>query len=148
MVKAIFDELGSAQRKRRFTVGIRDDVSHSSLPWDPDYDLEPDDVIRAIFFGLGADGTVSANKASVKIIGEETPLFAQGHFEYDSRKAGSATISYLRFSPRPIRSTYRIRHAQFIAIHSPEFLQQRDVLAAAMPGTSVLINTAMPADHI
>jgi pyruvate-ferredoxin/flavodoxin oxidoreductase len=148
MVKAVFDELSSAQPKRRFTVGIRDDVSHSSLPWDPDYDIEPDDVIRAIFFGLGADGTVSANKATVKIIGEGTALFAQGHFEYDSRKAGSTTISYLRFSSRPIRSTYRIQHAQFIAIHAPEFLQQRDVLAAAMPGTSVLINTSVPAHRI
>jgi pyruvate-ferredoxin/flavodoxin oxidoreductase len=97
---------------------------------------------------LGADGTVSANKATIKIIGEETPLFAQGHFEYDSRKAGSTTVSHLRFGPRPIRSTYRITRAQFIAVHDPEFLERRDVLAAAMPGATVLLNTTLPADSV
>jgi pyruvate-ferredoxin/flavodoxin oxidoreductase len=148
MVKAVFDNMAGGSPKRRFTVGIRDDVSGSSLPVDQSFDLEPDDVSRALFFGLGADGTVSANKASIKIIGEETPLFAQGHFEYDSRKAGSTTISHLRFGPRPIRSTYRISRAQFIAVHDPEFLERRDVLSAAMPGATVLLNTPFAPERV
>jgi pyruvate-ferredoxin/flavodoxin oxidoreductase len=148
MVKAVFDEMDRDAPKRRFTVGIRDDVSGSSLALDSTFDIEPDDVSRAMFFGLGADGTVSANKATIKIIGEETPLFAQGHFEYDSRKAGSTTISHLRFGPRPIRSTYRIQHAQFIAVHDPEFIERRDVLSAAMPGATVLLNTAITPDRV
>ncbi len=148
MVKAVFDNMAAPSPKRRFTVGIRDDVSGSSLSFDPTFDIEPDDVSRALFFGLGADGTVSANKASIKIIGEETPLFAQGHFEYDSRKAGSTTISHLRFGPRPIRSTYRIGRAQFIAVHDPEFLERRDVLSAAMPGATVLLNTSLAPDAV
>ena len=148
MLKGVFDNMAAEAPKRRFTVGIRDDVSGSSLPSDSSFDIEPDDVSRALFFGLGADGTVSANKASIKIIGEETPLFAQGHFEYDSRKAGSTTISHLRFGPRPIRSTYRIRRAQFIAVHDPEFLERRDVLAAAMPGATVLVNTSVAPERV
>jgi pyruvate-ferredoxin/flavodoxin oxidoreductase len=148
MVKAIFDELGRDSPKTRFTVGIRDDVSGSSLEVDQSFDIEADDVSRAIFFGLGSDGTVSANKATIKIIGEETTGFAQGHFEYDSRKAGSTTISYLRFGPRPIHSTYRIQRAQFVAIHDPEFLERRDVLATTMLGATVLINTPIAADRI
>lgn len=146
MVKSIFSELAKPKPKARFTVGIRDDVSGSSLPWDADDDIEADDVQRAIFFGLGADGTVSANKATIKIIGEETPKYAQGHFEYDSRKSGSTTISYLRFGPRPIRSTYRVSRAQFIAVHDPEFLEKRDVFAAAMPGATILVNTVVSAE--
>ncbi len=148
MVKAVFDELQRAAPKARFTVGIRDDVSQSSLSFDSSFDIEPEDVSRAIFFGLGADGTVSANKASIKIIGEETPLYAQGHFEYDSKKSGSTTISYLRFGPRPIRSTYRIGRAQLIAVHDPEFLERRDVLAAAMPGSTLLLNSVRPPDAV
>ena len=148
MVKAVFDNMARDSAKRRFTVGIRDDVSGSSLVIDASFDLEADDVSRALFFGLGADGTVSANKASIKIIGEETPLFAQGHFEYDSRKAGSTTISHLRFGPRPIRSTYRISRAQFIAVHDPEFLERRDVLSAAMPGATVLLNTSLAPEKV
>ena len=149
MVKAVFDQLVRERPRSRFTVGIRDDVSGSSLPLDTTFDreLEPDDVTRAVFFGLGADGTVSANKASIKIIGENTPLFAQGHFEYNSRKAGATTISHLRFGPRPIRSTYGIAQAQFVAIHAPEFLEQRDVLARAAAGALVLVNTPVPADQ-
>ena len=146
MVKSVFDEIAKVAPKPRFTVGIRDDVSGSSLAWDAEWDIEADDVQRAIFFGLGSDGTVSANKASIKIIGEKTPKFAQGHFEYDSRKSGSTTISYLRFGPRPIRSTYRVSRAQFIAVHDPEFLEKRDVFAAAMPGATVLVNTVVPPD--
>jgi pyruvate-ferredoxin/flavodoxin oxidoreductase len=148
MVIAIFDELAAARPRARFTVGIRDDVSGSSLAYDGEFDLEPDDVTRAVFFGLGSDGTVSANKATIKIIGEQTAGFAQGHFEYDSRKSGSTTISYLRFGPRPIRSTYRIGRAQLIAIHDPEFLERRDVLATAMPGAIVLVNTPIPAAQL
>jgi pyruvate-ferredoxin/flavodoxin oxidoreductase len=153
MVKAVFDTLSSSSSSsssspRRFTVGIRDDVSHTSLPVEVDFDIEADDVTRALFFGIGADGTVSANKASIKIIGEETPLFAQGHFELDSRKAGSTTISHLRFGPRPIRATYPISRAQFIAIHDAGFLERREVLSAAMPGATVLLNTRHGIDKV
>jgi pyruvate-ferredoxin/flavodoxin oxidoreductase len=148
MAKAVFDNMAAPEPKSRFTVGIRDDVSHSSLVTDPEFDIEPDDVSRALFFGLGADGTVSANKATIKIIGEETPLFAQGYFEYDSRKSGSTTISHLRFGPRPIRSTYRIARAQFVAVHEPEALERRDVLSLAMPGATVLLNTSVPAEKV
>ena len=147
MVKSVFVELAKSKPKSRFTVGIRDDVSGSSLWWDAADDIEPDDVQRAIFFGLGSDGTVSANKATIKIIGEKTPQYAQGHFEYDSRKSGSTTISYLRFGPRPIRSTYRVSRAQFIGVHDPEFLEKRDVFAAAMPGATILVNTVVPAER-
>lgn len=150
MVKSVFDALGQARPPARFTIGIRDDVSNSSLPWDPAFDrgLEPADVTSALFFGLGADGTVSANKATIKIIGEETALYAQGHFEYDSRKAGSTTLSHLRFGPRPIRSTYRITQAQFVAVHASEFLEQRDVLSCAAPGATVLLNITVPVDLV
>src|SRR5262249_45701671 len=106
MAKAVFDELAAPRPKRHFTVGIVDDVTRLSLKWDPDFDTERDDVVRAVFFGLGSDGTVGANKNSVKIIGENTPLHAQGYFVYDSKKSGSVTVSHLRFGPRPIRSTY------------------------------------------
>jgi pyruvate-ferredoxin/flavodoxin oxidoreductase len=148
MVKAVFDNMVADAPRRRFTVGIRDDVSGSSLSVDADFDIEPDDVSRALFFGLGADGTVSANKASIKIIGEETDRYAQGHFEYDSRKSGATTVSHLRFGPRPIRSTYLIRRAQFIAVHDPEFLERRDVLGAAMPGATVLLNTSLAPERV
>jgi pyruvate-ferredoxin/flavodoxin oxidoreductase len=144
MVKAVLDELGKPAPKTRFTVGIRDDVSDSSLPYDASFDIEPADVSRAVFYGLGSDGTVSANKATIKIIGEQTELYAQGHFEYDSKKSGSTTVSHLRFGPRPIRSTYRIRRAQFVAIHAPEFLERRDVLDVADDGATVLLNTPLP----
>ena len=147
MVKAVFDELTKDKPKSRFTVGIRDDVSHSSLAIDSNFDIEPDSVTRALFFGLGADGTVSANKASIKIIGEQTNGYAQGHFEYDSRKSGSTTISHLRFGPQPIRSTYRIRRAQFIGIHDPQFIERRDLLDSAAPGAIVLVNSAVPAEQ-
>jgi pyruvate-ferredoxin/flavodoxin oxidoreductase len=148
MAKAVFDNMACLEPLRRFTVGIRDDVSGSSLHWDEGFDLEPDDVSRALFFAVGSDGTVSANKATLKLVGEETGLHAQGHFEYDSRKAGSTTVSHLRFSPRPIRSTYRVRRAQFIAVHDPGFMDRRDVLAAAMPGATVLLNTPLPPERV
>jgi pyruvate-ferredoxin/flavodoxin oxidoreductase len=142
MAKAVFDNMNAEAPRARFTVGIRDDVSGSSLAYDDAFDIEAADVARALFYGLGADGTVSANKASIAIIGEQTNLFVQGHFEYDSRKSGSTTISHLRFGPRPIRSTYRIRKATFIAVHDPEFLERRELLAPAMKGATVLVNTS------
>ncbi len=104
MAKAVFDELARPAPKNHFTVGIMDDVTHTSLPYDPSFVIEPDDVVRAVFFGLGADGTVGANKNSIKIIGEETDNYAQGYFVYDSKKSGAMTISHLRFGPRPIRA--------------------------------------------
>ena len=141
MVKAVFDELAKEAPKTRFTVGIRDDVTHLSLDVDESLDIESPDVVRAVFYGLGSDGTVSSNKASIKILGEETELFAQGHFVYDSKKAGSTTVSHLRFGPRPIRSTYQIARADFVAIHDPGFLDRLDVLDRARDGATVLLNT-------
>ncbi|MEW6741380.1 MAG: pyruvate:ferredoxin (flavodoxin) oxidoreductase [Planctomycetota bacterium] len=141
MVKAVFDELTSKSPKNHFTVGIVDDVSHTSLAWDSDYSTEARDVTRAVFYGLGADGTVGANKNSVKIIGESTPLFAQGYFVYDSRKAGSVTTSHLRFGPRPIIGAYLIRKANFVACHQFSFLDRIDMLAVAEDGATFLLNS-------
>ena len=124
MIKAVFDNLASAAPKNHFTVGINDDVSNSSLPFDPEFSTEPANVVRALFYGLGADGTVGANKNSIKIIGEETNNYAQGYFVYDSKKSGSMTVSHLRFGPQPIRSTYLISSANFIACHLPGFLER------------------------
>ncbi|MEQ1891855.1 MAG: pyruvate:ferredoxin (flavodoxin) oxidoreductase, partial [Planctomycetota bacterium] len=140
MVKAVLDELARPAPKNHFTVGIVDDVTHRSLAFDPSFDLEPDDVVRATFWGLGADGTVGANKNSIKIIGEGTPLFAQGYFVYDSKKSGSITVSHLRFGPRPIRSTYLVGRANFVACHQFGFLERHDVLAGAAEGATVLLN--------
>jgi len=141
MVKAIFDELKKERPKNHFTIGIVDDVTHGSLSYDPDFDIEPDDVVRALFYGLGSDGTVGANKNSIKIIGEETDHYAQGYFVYDSKKAGAVTISHLRFGPRPIRSTYLIRRANFVACHQVDFLDRFDMLEAAAPGAVFLLNS-------
>ncbi len=146
MVKAIFENMTSPQAKLRFTVGIHDDISHSSLNYDPNFTIEHKGLTQCLFYGLGSDGTVSANKSSIKIIGEETSLFAQGHFEYDSKKSGSTTVSHLRFGPKPIHATYRITKADFIAIHDAEFFEKRDVLSAVKPGCTVLVNTASPPD--
>jgi pyruvate-ferredoxin/flavodoxin oxidoreductase len=140
MVKAVFDELARERPRNHFTIGIVDDVTHCSLPFDPDFDVEPDDVVRAVFYGLGADGTVGANKNSIKIIGEQADRYAQGYFVYDSKKAGAVTISHLRFGPRPIRSTYLIRRANFVACHQFDFLDRLDVLDAAVPGAVFLLN--------
>ncbi|MBP1621513.1 MAG: pyruvate-ferredoxin/flavodoxin oxidoreductase, partial [Acidobacteria bacterium] len=148
MVKAIFDNLAAARPKNHFTVGIVDDVTHTSLPVDDDFDIAADDVFRGVFFGLGADGTVGANKNSIKIIGEETDNFAQGYFVYDSKKAGAVTISHLRFGPRPIRSSYLIRKAQFVAAHQWVFLEKLDMLCFAQPGAIFLINSPFPADKV
>jgi Pyruvate/2-oxoacid:ferredoxin oxidoreductase gamma subunit len=132
MVKAVYDELLQARRpSNHFTVGILDDVTHTSLPVDYGFDIEePEDVVRAVFYGLGSDGTVGANKNSIKIIGEDTPNYAQGYFVYDSKKSGSITVSHLRFGPKPIRAPYLIRRANFIAVHQFFMLEQHNVLKA------------------
>jgi pyruvate-ferredoxin/flavodoxin oxidoreductase len=148
MVKAIFDELAKVEPKNHFTVGIVDDVSHSSLTIDADFDIDPPDVTRAVFYGLGADGTVGANKNSIKIIGEETDNHAQGYFVYDSKKSGAMTISHLRFGPRPIRSPYLIRKAGFVAVHQWKFLEKLDVLELAAPGAVVLLNSPFPRERV
>ncbi len=128
MAAAVYDELAAAKPRNHFTVGIVDDVSGTSLAWDRDAVLEPADVVRAVFFGLGADGTVGANKNSIKIIGEATDHYAQGYFVYDSKKSGAITISHLRFGPHPIRSSYLVRQAEFVACHHFDFLDRYDVL--------------------
>ncbi len=148
MVKAVFDELAKPQPRNHFTVGIVDDVTHLSLEVDESFDIEPPDVVRAVFFGLGADGTVGANKNSIKIIGEETNNYAQGYFVYDSKKSGAMTISHLRFGPRPIRSPYLIRQAGFVACHQFVFLEKYDVLEYAQPGAVFLLNAPFPADKV
>ena len=141
MVKGIYDELAKPHPKNHFTVGIDDDVTHSSLKWDESFSTENPKTVRALFYGLGSDGTVGANKNSIKIIGSETPNYAQGYFVYDSKKSGSLTTSHLRFGPAPIRSTYLISRANFIACHQFEFLEKTDVLAAAEPGAVFLLNS-------
>ncbi|MFZ5538410.1 MAG: pyruvate:ferredoxin (flavodoxin) oxidoreductase [Pseudomonadota bacterium] len=141
MAKAALDELARPQPKRHFTVGIVDDVTRLSLAWDADFDSEAEGVTCAVFYGLGADGTVGATKNTVKIIGENTPLFAQGYFVYDSKKSGAITVSHLRFGPKPIHSTYLIRQADFVACHQFEFMEKLDVLALARPGATFLLNS-------
>jgi pyruvate-ferredoxin/flavodoxin oxidoreductase len=148
MVKAIFDNLTAPVPKNHFTVGIQDDLSHTSLDFDPDFGVEPDDVVRAQFFGLGSDGTVGANKESIKIIGENTKHFAQGYFVYDSKKAGAITISHLRFGPRPIRSTYLITKANFVACHQPYLLETCDVVGNLARGGVFLLNSPFDPDHV
>jgi pyruvate-ferredoxin/flavodoxin oxidoreductase len=147
MVKAVFDNLSAKQPKNHFTVGINDDVSHTSLPVDHEFSTEPDNVIRAMFYGLGADGTVGANKNSIKIIGEGTDNYAQGYFVYDSKKSGSMTVSHLRFGPEPIRSTYLISRANFIACHLPTFLERYDMVKPLTPGGTFLLNTPYSKDE-
>ncbi|MBI5428231.1 MAG: pyruvate:ferredoxin (flavodoxin) oxidoreductase [Nitrospinae bacterium] len=140
MVKSVFDELAKDRPKNHFTVGIRDDVTHASLDHDPEFSIEPPETVRAIFYGLGADGTVGANKNSIKIIGEETENFAQGYFVYDSKKSGSTTVSHLRFGTRPIRSSHLIDSANFVACHQFQFLEQFDILEKASAGGTFLLN--------
>ena len=148
MVKGVFDELAKPAPKNHFTVGIDDDVSHSSLTYDPGFSTEDPKTVRALFYGLGSDGTVGANKNSIKIIGSETPNFAQGYFVYDSKKSGSMTTSHLRFGPNPIRSSYLITRASFIACHNFSFLEKMDVLEAAMPGAVFLLNSPYSAAEV
>ncbi len=148
MIKGLFDEMTKPQPKNHFTVGIVDDVTNTSIDYDPDFDIEPDSVVRAMFWGLGADGTVGANKNSIKIIGEETDYYAQGYFVYDSKKSGARTISHLRFGPDPIHSTYLIRKANFVAVHQFGFLEVYKVLEAAAEGATFLLNAPYSADEV
>ncbi len=141
MVKGVLDELKKASPKNHFTIGIVDDVTHTSLDYDPEFSTEVPGTVRALFYGLGADGTVGANKNSIKIIGEETDNFAQGYFVYDSKKSGAITVSHLRFGPRPLRSSYLISKASFVACHQFSFLERIDVLKAAEPGATFLLNS-------
>ncbi len=140
MVKAVLEELSEQKPRNHFTVGIVDDVTHTSLQIDADFDIESEDTLRAVFFGLGSDGTVGANKGSIKLIGEETRNHVQGYFVYDSRKAGAVTISHLRFGPRPIRSAYLIRQAGFVGCHQFSFLGRMNVIEHAAPAATLLIN--------
>jgi pyruvate-ferredoxin/flavodoxin oxidoreductase len=147
MVKGVFENLASAPPKNHFTIGIKDNVSKTSLEYDPRFITEADDVVGCIFYGLGADGTVGANKNSIKIIGEQTPGYAQGFFVYDSKKSGSRTTSHLRFGPHPIRSTYLVQRAQFIACHQFQFVERVDMLDEATEGAVFLLNSPFaPAD--
>ncbi len=148
MAKAVFDELKKNRPRRHFTVGINDDVTHLSLPVDESFSIEGDDVYRAVFFGLGSDGTVGANKNTIKIIGEKTSNDAQGYFVYDSKKSGAETISHLRFSPRPIASHYLIKQANFVACHHFPLLERGDLLEIAAEGATVLLNTPLPPEKI
>jgi pyruvate-ferredoxin/flavodoxin oxidoreductase len=148
MVKACFDDLAKDAPRRHYTIGIVDDVTHTSLPYDTKLDIEPASVVRCLFYGLGADGTVGANKNSVKIIAEETPNYAQGYFVYDSKKSGSITISHLRFGPKPIQSSYLIMNASFVAVHHQVFLEKYDVLGSAAQGAKMLLNSKHPADKV
>ena len=148
MVAGVFAEAQANEPRRHFTVGIIDDVTGLSIEHDPSWWSEPDDVTRAVFFGLGSDGTVGANKNSVKIIGSSTDLYAQGYFVYDSKKSGSRTVSHLRVSPRPIESSYLISQADFVAVHQFDFLTSGDVLEIAGPGATVLVNSPYPPEAI
>ena len=148
MVKAVYEELAKPVMKNHFTVGIDDDVTHTSLAFDETFSTEPDDVVRAVFFGLGSDGTVGANKNSIKIIGENTPNYAQGYFVLDSKKSGSVTVSHLRFGPRPIHSTYLITKANFVACHQFGFLERFDMLKLAQPGATFLLNSPYGPDEV
>jgi pyruvate-ferredoxin/flavodoxin oxidoreductase len=146
MAKGVFDHLHEPNPMKQFTVGIVDDVTHLSIDYDRSFSTEPDDVYRAMFYGLGSDGTVGANKNTCKIIGEEGGRFAQGYFVYDSKKAGAITVSHLRFGPRPIHSTYLVTSANFIACHQPQFVERVDMLKDLAPGGTFLLNA--PSDFV
>ena len=150
MVKAVMDELAKPTPRNHFTVGITDDVSHTSLPVDPSFAIEPEETVRCVFFGLGADGTVGANKNSIKIIGEETGNFAQGYFVYDSKKSGTVTTSHLRFGPKPIQAPYLIEanQASFVACHQFNFLEKFEMLKYAKPGGVFLLNSLFGPDKV
>jgi len=148
MAKGVFDNLAAAKPKNHFTIGIKDDVSHTSLDYDPAFSTEGPEVHRAMFFGLGADGTVGANKNSIKIIGKATDNYAQGYFVYDSKKSGARTVSHLRFSPKPIRGSYLINQAQFVACHNFAFLEQFDMLTNLQEGGVFLLNSPYSAAEV
>jgi pyruvate-ferredoxin/flavodoxin oxidoreductase len=148
MVKAVFDNLSQAAPKNHFTIGIHDDVTGTSLPFDDSFQVEEKDVFRALFFGLGSDGTVGANKNTLKILGAETDNFAQGYFVYDSKKSGSLTISHLRFGPHELNDPYLISSANFIACHNPSFVEKYDLLSAAEEGAVFLLTTPHPKETV
>ena len=148
MIAGVFAELARERPRRRFTVGITDDVSGLSLPYDRSLDIEPADTVRAVFFGLGSDGTVGANKNTIKILGAEEKLNAQGYFVYDSKKSGSQTVSHLRFGPRPIRAPYLVEQASFVGCHHFGLLDRVDVLGRAAPGATLLLDCALPPDEV
>jgi len=148
MVKGLYDEMTSAKPKNHFTLGINDDVSNTSLEYDPAFSIEGKNTVRAVFFGLGADGTVGANKNSIKIIGEETENYAQGYFVYDSKKSGAKTVSHLRFGPEPIHAPYLIEQANFVACHQFNFLEQINMLKYAQPGAVFLLNSIYGSDEV
>jgi pyruvate-ferredoxin/flavodoxin oxidoreductase len=151
MVKAVLDNLQQDSPKNHFTIGIHDDVSHTSLEWDTTFQTDAHrGMVQAVFYGLGSDGTVSANKNSIKIIGEQTDQYAQGYFVYDSKKAGAVTVSHLRFGPHPIRSSYLIgdNEASFVACHQPVFLQRYDMLDKAAKGAVFLLNSPVKAEEV
>ena len=148
MVKAVYDELGRSKPKNHFTIGIHDDVTHTSLVYDPTFEIENDEVTRALFFGLGSDGTVGANKNSIKIIGENTDLYCQGYFVYDSKKSGSRTVSHLRFGPRPIHAPYLIQSANFIACHKFNLIDKIEVLKTAAKGAVFLLNSPYSTEEV
>jgi pyruvate-ferredoxin/flavodoxin oxidoreductase len=148
MAKAVFDELAKPEPKNAFTVGIIDDVAHTSLAVDPAFGIKSADIVEAVFYGLGADGTVGANKNSVKIIAEDAGLYAQGYFVYDSHKSGAQTVSHLRFGPRPIRAPYLIQQAGFVACHQFHFIERLDVLRLAAPGATFLLNGPYGPDDV
>jgi pyruvate-ferredoxin/flavodoxin oxidoreductase len=148
MVKAIFDNLSQTNPKNHFTVGIYDDVAFTSLEWDENFDLEEEGVHEALFYGLGSDGTVGANKNSIKIIGDATENYAQGYFVYDSKKAGTVTVSHLRFGKKPIRKPYLVTKANFIACHKFSFVEKVDMLAKAKKGGTFLLASPYPADQV
>jgi pyruvate-ferredoxin/flavodoxin oxidoreductase len=148
MVKTVFEESGRAHPKNHFTVGIDDDVTHTSLTYDPTYQPKTKGRFSGVFYGLGADGTVGANKNSIKIIGEGTDNYAQGYFVYDSKKAGSVTVSHLRFGPEPIHSPYLVSEAQFVGCHQFVFLEKYDVLQSATPNAVFLLNSPYGPDEV
>jgi pyruvate-ferredoxin/flavodoxin oxidoreductase len=148
MIAAVFDDLAAPEPKNHFTIGIHDDLSGTSLDFDASLSVENADVFRALFYGLGSDGTVGANKDSIKIIGDNTANYAQGYFVYDSKKAGSITVSHLRFGPRPIRSSYLIGEAEFVGCHQPFFLERFDVLGHIAPGGVFLLNTPFGPERV
>ncbi|MGD0218873.1 MAG: 2-oxoacid:acceptor oxidoreductase family protein, partial [Acidimicrobiales bacterium] len=148
MVGGVFDELGLDRPRRRFTIGINDDVSGTSLPYDASLDIESVETVRSIFFGLGSDGTVSANKNTIKILGDEEGLNAQGYFVYDSKKSGSQTVSHLRFGPKPIRAPYLVGQASFVGCHQFGLLERANVLGPAAPGATLLLNCPYPPEGV
>ncbi len=148
MIKGVFDNLAQDKPKNHFTIGINDDLTHTSLEYDSDFSTEPQDIVRAIFYGLGSDGTVGANKNTIKIIGESTDNYAQGYFVYDSKKSGSVTVSHLRFGSQPIHSTYLVNKASFVGCHQWNFLEKLPVLDAIESGGTFLLNSSYSREEV